>query len=279
MKNAKIFNLLIVILFCSFIISCSDNDKNEPDPGTPVTVTTLHAIEWTQNQRTDSLVYLYEDASEFVSSKYYAGKDLISWENFNYQSEDFIVSIEKTVGTVISLDTYKSYDGKLLMTSTTGNNVVTDTLYLNFRNSKTKSSPIVKPILDGIHYENGDIDLFEYDVKGNLSKITKDDVVITYTYDDRAGYGLLSSKVLLWVYYCSDIPFNGYTNRVNNKLSETRTYKNGEVETYTYRYTYNTDNLPVTMTTHYTKKDVNNQVTKEGVTDYKFIYRQRTVIY
>jgi len=279
MKNAKILNLLIVILFCSFIISCSDNDKNEPDTGTPITVTTLHAIEWTQNQRTDSLIYLYEDASEFVGSKYYAGKDLISWENFNYQSEGFIVSIEKIVGTVISLDTYKSYDGKLLMASQSGNNVVTDTLYVNFRNSKTKSESIVKPILDEIHYENGNIDLFEYDAKGNLSKITKDDVVITYTYDDKAGYGLLSSKVLLWVYYCSDIPFNGYTNRVNNKLSETRTYKNGEVEVYTYQYTYNMDNLPVTMKVESVKKDDNGQITEEGETDYKFIYHQKTVIY
>lgn len=75
-----------------------------------------------------------------------------------------------------------------------GNDIATDTLYIDFKNSKTKSEVIVKSILKEIHYEDGNIDRFEYDTKGNPAKITRDDVVITYTYDDKRGYGLLLRK-------------------------------------------------------------------------------------
>lgn len=137
---------------------------------------------------------------------------------------------------------------------------------------------MVEPFIGEIHYENESIDKYEYDENGNLFKITGDDAVTVYTYDDKKGFGIsLNSYQTVWLFYCSDIPFNGYTNLRNNKLSKTVSYKNGEEETYSYTYTFDSDNMPLTMTVDYTRKDKDGQVIKTDKTDYKFTFNKKTL--
>jgi hypothetical protein len=115
---------------------------------------------------------------------------------------------------------------------------------------------------------------FVWDNKGNITKQyvmeivdgveTKDTVTTTYTYDDKVNYGAKQNE-----FYLMEFEGPAFGLSVNNILTEKTVYDDG-TEEYTYEYTYDEDNYPVTIKT--TSKYNRNGTNDTRVEDTKIRY-------
>ena len=170
-----LYCLPLIVLYSVCFLSCSDNNNDNDwiSGGNPLSIITLQSVQWTPSSSVDSVMCLYKDNYKLSDNKYYGSKELIYKQNIKCDDDDYI---EKVIGVkTASLCTYKACQditrSKSLRIYKIDNITIVDTLYLDIKGSKTdlyKSNMTMNPVIGAIHYENGNIDKFEYDKKGNL---------------------------------------------------------------------------------------------------------------